>query len=146
MLIAHCVRIYLYFDLRFRQWSCNLKMCWLKTTIMMLILKIMITHFISPWVNSVLFQNCINYLLSLHIRPLVEIYANNMVIYYGSLRYLVVVYALISSMNVVNDLLELKNLSIETKRLTNRVLYSVQIGLVIVEQKECLLKILSVIR
>lgn len=69
--------------------------------------------------NSVLFQNCMNDLPSLHIRSLVEIYIDNMVIYYGSLRYLVVVNALISSRNVVNDLLELKSLSVETKTLTN---------------------------
>lgn len=36
-------------------------------------------------------------------------------IYYGSLRFLDVVYALISSMNGINDLLELNNLSLETK-------------------------------
>lgn len=69
--------------------------------------------------NSILFQNCMNDLPSLHIRSLVEIYIDNMVIYYGSLRYLVVVNALISSRNVVNDLLELKSLSVETKTLTN---------------------------
>jgi len=38
-----------------------------------------------------------------------------MMIYYGSLRSLAVVYALISSMNGVNDLLELNNLALETK-------------------------------
>lgn len=51
----------------------------------------------------------------LHIRSLVGIYTDNIVIYYGSLRSLDVVYALISSMNGVNDLLELNNLSLETK-------------------------------
>lgn len=51
----------------------------------------------------------------LHIRSLVEIYTDNIVIYYGSLRPLDVVYVLISSMNGVNDLLELNNLSLETK-------------------------------
>lgn len=56
-----------------------------------------------------------NDLPSLYIRSLVEIYTDNMVIYYGSLRSLDVVYALISSMNGVNDLLELNNLSVETK-------------------------------
>lgn len=56
-----------------------------------------------------------NDLPSLHIRSLVEIYTDNIVIYYGSLRFLDVVYALISSMNGVNDLLELNNLSLETK-------------------------------
>lgn len=49
------------------------------------------------------------------IRSLVEIYTDNMVIYYGSLRSLDEVYALILSMNGVNDLLELNNLSVETK-------------------------------
>lgn len=56
-----------------------------------------------------------NDLPSLYIRSLVEIYTDNMVIYYGSLRSLDVVYALISSMNGVNDLLELNNSSVETK-------------------------------
>lgn len=56
-----------------------------------------------------------NDLPSLHIRSLVEIYTDNIVIYYGSLRSVDVVYALISSMNGVNDLLELNNLSLETK-------------------------------
>lgn len=56
-----------------------------------------------------------NGLPSLYIRSLVMIYIDNMVIYYGSLRSLDVVYALISSMNSVNDLLELNNLSVETK-------------------------------
>lgn len=56
-----------------------------------------------------------NDLPSLHIRSLVEIYIDNIVIYYGSLRSVDVVYALISSMNGVNDLLELNNLSLETK-------------------------------
>lgn len=56
-----------------------------------------------------------NDLPSLYIRSLVEIYTDNMVIYYGSLRSLDVVYAPISSMNGVNDLLELNNLSVETK-------------------------------
>lgn len=56
-----------------------------------------------------------NDLPSLYIRSLAEIYTDNMVIYYGSLRSLDVVYALISSMNGVNDLLELNNLSVETK-------------------------------
>jgi len=56
-----------------------------------------------------------NDLPSLYIRSLVEIYTDNMMIYYGSLRSLAVVYALISSMNGVNDLLELNNLALETK-------------------------------
>lgn len=56
-----------------------------------------------------------NDLPGLYIRSLVEIYTHNMVIYYGSLRSLDVIYVLISSMNGVNDLLELSNLSVETK-------------------------------
>lgn len=60
-----------------------------------------------------------NDLPPLYIRSLVDIYTNNMVIYYDFLRSLVVVYALISSMSVVNVLLELNNLLLETKRLTN---------------------------
>lgn len=46
-----------------------------------------------------------------------EIYADNMVIYYSSLRSLHVVYALISSMHVVNYLLEWNNWSVETKKI-----------------------------
>lgn len=52
-----------------------------------------------------------NDLPSLYIWSLVEIYTDKMLIYYGSLRSLGVVYALISGMNGVSDLLELNNLS-----------------------------------
>lgn len=62
-----------------------------------------------------------NDLPALYIRSLVEIYTHNMVIYNGSLRSLDVIYALISSMNGVNDLLELSNLSVETKTKIDKV-------------------------